>query len=68
MPIDMSDEAARKRRIWLEMTDEAFMLWRHDRVTQGFMQLIADANEDAFDGLLPAIEKVAASVALKASP
>lgn len=40
--IDMSDDAVRKRRVFLDLNEEAFMMWRHDHVTEAFLQLIAD--------------------------
>lgn len=56
MPIDMSDTAVRKRRVFLELNEEAFMLWRHDAITAGFLQLIEDQIASERDMVADVVE------------
>lgn len=56
MPVDMSDTAVRKRRIFLEMNEETFMLWRHDPVTAAVLQMIEDQIASERDMIADVVE------------
>lgn len=57
MAIDLSEDAIRKRRIFLELNEEAYQLWRHEPVTMAFLQFLADQIDTARDVAADLIEE-----------